>query len=131
MILFAFGEAFRTGTHKALILEYLKLNDMQHLKVEYYGRTRSASQLGSALNALIAAALVFYSGQLSLRLCRLDPALRHRPDQPGHLSQGTGRRAAADAPGHDRRATARDPGVLFGRLSPSPGPARDPEQLGL
>lgn len=62
MILFAFGEAFRTGTHKALILEHLKLNDMAHLKVEYYGRTRSASQLGSALNALIAAALVFYSG---------------------------------------------------------------------
>ena len=62
MILFAFGEAFRTGTHKALILEYLKLNDMQHLKVEYYGRTRAASQLGSALNSLIAAALVFYSG---------------------------------------------------------------------
>jgi hypothetical protein len=62
MILFAFGEAFRTGTHKALILEYLNLNEMAHLKVEYYGRTRSASQLGSALNALIAAALVFYSG---------------------------------------------------------------------
>ena len=62
MILFAFGEAFRTGTHKALILEYLKLNDMQHLKVEYYGRTRAASQLGSALNSLIAAALVFSSG---------------------------------------------------------------------
>jgi hypothetical protein len=35
---------------------------MQHLKVEYYGRTRAASQLGSALNSLIAAALVFYSG---------------------------------------------------------------------
>jgi MFS family permease len=62
MVLFAFGEAFRTGTHKALILEYLKLNDMAHLKVEYYGRTRSASQLGSALNALVAAALVFSSG---------------------------------------------------------------------
>jgi MFS family permease len=62
MIFFAFGEAFRTGTHKALILEHLKLNDMQHLKVEYYGRTRAASQLGSALNSLVAAALVFYSG---------------------------------------------------------------------
>jgi MFS family permease len=62
MILFAFGEAFRTGTHKALILEHLKLHDMQHLKVEYYGRTRAASQLGSALNSLVAAALVFYSG---------------------------------------------------------------------
>ncbi len=62
MILFAVGEAFRTGTHKALILEHLRLNDMAHLKVEYYGRTRSFSQLGSALNALIAASLVFYRG---------------------------------------------------------------------
>jgi len=62
MILFAFGEAFRSGTHKALILEHLTLNDMQHLKVEFYGRTRAASQFGSSINAIIAAALVFYSG---------------------------------------------------------------------
>lgn len=62
MILFAAGEAFRSGTHKALIMEYLKLNEMQDLKVAYYGRTRSASQLGSAVNSLIAAGLVFYSG---------------------------------------------------------------------
>lgn len=62
MLFFAFGEAFRTGTHKALILEHLKLNNMQALKVAYYGRTRAASQLGSAVNSLIAAALVFYAG---------------------------------------------------------------------
>jgi MFS family permease len=62
MILFAFGEAFRSGTHKALILEHLTLNKMEHLKVEYYGRTRSFSQFGSSINALIAAVLVFYSG---------------------------------------------------------------------
>ena len=62
MILFAFGEAFRSGTHKALILEHLKLNGMEKLKVAYYGRTRAASQFGSAINALIAAALVFYTG---------------------------------------------------------------------
>jgi len=62
MVLFAFGEAFRSGTHKALILEHLNLNDMGHLKVEYYGRTRAFSQFGSSINALIAAGLVFYSG---------------------------------------------------------------------
>ncbi len=62
MLLFAVGEAFRTGTHKALILEYLKQNDMLHLKVSYYGRTRAASQFGSAVNALGAAALVFWTG---------------------------------------------------------------------
>lgn len=63
MVLFAVGEAFRTGTHKALILEYLKINHMLDLKVAYYGRTRAASQFGSALNALIAAGLVFWSGE--------------------------------------------------------------------
>jgi len=62
MIFFAFGEAFRSGTHKALILEYLKLKDMLAYKVAYYGRTRGASQMGSAFNALIAAALLFYTG---------------------------------------------------------------------
>jgi len=62
MILFAFGEAFRSGTHKALILEHLAMKNMKHLKVEYYGHTRSFSQLGSAVNALIAAGLVFITG---------------------------------------------------------------------
>lgn len=62
MVLFAVGEAFRSGTHKAMILDYLKRNDMQHLKVHYYGHTRSWSQRGSAVSALIAALLVFLSG---------------------------------------------------------------------
>jgi len=62
MVAFGIGEAFRTGTHKALILEHLRLTGKTHLKVPYYGRTRSASQLGSALNSLLAAALVFQTG---------------------------------------------------------------------
>ena len=62
MFIFGIGEAFRSGTHKALILEHLRLSDMEDLKVPYYGRTRAASQMGSALNSLIAAALVFYTG---------------------------------------------------------------------
>ena len=62
MILYASGEAFRSGTHKAMILEYLRIKKMEHLKVEYYGRTRSASQFGSAISSLIAMALVFYYG---------------------------------------------------------------------
>ncbi|NOQ40234.1 MAG: MFS transporter, partial [Anaerolineales bacterium] len=56
MVMFAFGEAFRSGTHKALIFEYLSIKGISDLKVAYYGLTRSASQFGSALNALIAAA---------------------------------------------------------------------------
>lgn len=66
MIAFAFGEAFRTGTHKAMILEYLRINGMTDMKVHYYGATRAASQLGSAINALIAAFLVFYSGSYKI-----------------------------------------------------------------
>lgn len=63
MIFFALGDAFRTGTHKAMILHYLKLNDLLHLKVEYYGYTRSWSQMGSALAALIAGGIVLFSGE--------------------------------------------------------------------
>lgn len=62
MLLFGLGEAFRSGTHKALILEHLKLNDMLDLKVSYYGRTRAASQMGSAVTSIIAAVLLFFTG---------------------------------------------------------------------
>jgi MFS family permease len=61
MILFAIGEACRTGTHKAMIFEYLKINSWQDQKVHYYGDTRSWSQIGSAVSALIAAGIVFLS----------------------------------------------------------------------
>ena len=62
MVLFACGEAFRTGTHKAMILEYLRLTGQTEWKPDYYGATRAASNIGSAVNALIAATLVFISG---------------------------------------------------------------------
>lgn len=62
MVFFASGEAFRSGTHKAMILDYLKRKGMEELKVEYYGRTRSASQLGSAVSALASIALILYFG---------------------------------------------------------------------
>ncbi|MCD6440662.1 MAG: MFS transporter [Candidatus Marinimicrobia bacterium] len=61
MMLFSIGEAFRTGTHKAMILDYLKLKGIIHQKTAYYGHTRSWSQRGSALSSLIAGALVFMS----------------------------------------------------------------------
>ena len=62
MVLYALGDAMRTGTHKALILEYLKLKGMLGKKVEYYGATRSFSQLGSAVNSLLAGIIVFFTG---------------------------------------------------------------------
>jgi MFS family permease len=61
-ILFGIADAFRTGTHKAMIFEYLKRNGWQDQKVEYYGHTRSWSQFGSSLSSLIGAALVLFGG---------------------------------------------------------------------
>lgn len=62
MFLFAFGDAFRTGVHKAMIFQYLKANGWGNQKTTYYGHTRSWSQMGSAVSALIAGIIVFYSG---------------------------------------------------------------------
>lgn len=61
MTFFAFGEAFRGGTHKAMIFEYLRMHGWQDQRVDYYGHTRSWSQNGSAVSALIAAGIVFVS----------------------------------------------------------------------
>lgn len=60
--LFGLGDAFRTGTHKAMIFQYLKINNWNTQKVHYYGHTRSWSQFGSAISSIVAALLVFYSG---------------------------------------------------------------------
>ncbi len=62
MVFFAFGDAFRSGVHKAMIFHYLKETGQDEHKVDYYGHTRSWSQRGSALSSLIAALAVFYSG---------------------------------------------------------------------
>jgi MFS family permease len=62
MILFAVGDALRSGTHKAMILEHLRQRGEATRRVAYYGKTRAASQLGSALAALVGAGVVFWAG---------------------------------------------------------------------
>ncbi len=62
---FALGDAFRTGTHKAMIFDYLERRDWVSHKVSYYGHTRSWSQAGASLSALLAAVLIFYTGRIS------------------------------------------------------------------
>lgn len=64
-VVFALGDAFRTGTHKAMIFDYLERRDWTSHKVGYYGHTRSWSQAGSAVSSLIAAALIFYTGRIN------------------------------------------------------------------
>ena len=65
MFFLAIGDAFRTGTHKAMIFDWLQLQGRSHEKTKVYGYTRSWSKMGSALSVLIAGALVFYSGNYS------------------------------------------------------------------
>lgn len=65
-VLYGVGDAFRTGTHKAMIMDFLKLNGWEDQKIAYYGHTRSWSQKGSAVSSLIAGLIVFYSGSYQL-----------------------------------------------------------------
>ena len=61
-LLYGVADAFRSGTHKGMIMEYLRLNHWEDQKINYYGHTRSWSQMGSALSSLIAGIIVFYTG---------------------------------------------------------------------
>ncbi|MXV74103.1 MFS transporter [Candidatus Poribacteria bacterium] len=62
MFFYGLGDAFRSGTHKAMIFDWLRLQGRSDEKTKIYGFTRSWSQMGSAVSVLIAGALVFYSG---------------------------------------------------------------------
>ncbi len=66
MLFFAIGDAFRTGTHKAMIFEWLRLENRLDERTRVYGYTRSWSKFGSAVSSLIAAALVIVSGTFSM-----------------------------------------------------------------
>jgi MFS family permease len=66
MFLFAVGNAFRTGTHKAMIFEWLQREGRSDEKTAIYGLTRSWSKFGSAVSALVAAGLVFATGRYSV-----------------------------------------------------------------
>jgi len=76
MIFYGLGEAFRSGTHKAIILNYLEENHLLHLKTRYYGSTRSWSQRGSALVSLLAAGFYYFgTGYRTLFLITIIPYL--------------------------------------------------------
>ncbi len=61
MFFFAIGEAFRTGTHKAMIFTYLRLHGRIDEKTKVYGYTRSWSKIGSAVSVILAAIFVIAS----------------------------------------------------------------------
>lgn len=60
MVLYALGDAFRTGTHKAMIFTWLRAEDRLDDKTRVYGYTRSWSKLGSALSIIIATAVMIW-----------------------------------------------------------------------
>ena len=58
MIFFGLGEAFRSGTHKAMIYSYLEKQGWFDYRTFVYGRTRSFSLIGSSLSAFTAIFLI-------------------------------------------------------------------------
>jgi len=58
MAFFGLGEAFRSGTHKAMILSYLEHKGWFSHKAFVYGRTRSYSLLGSSISSFLSILLV-------------------------------------------------------------------------
>lgn len=96
MILLGTGDAFRTGTHKAIIMDYLDKMDWSRYKTAVYGRTRSFSLIGSALSSF--ASIVFVLNIPALRWIFLVTVVPYVIDfllilsYPGYLN-ATGDRA--------------------------------------
>ena len=65
MLFFAVGEAFRTGTHKAMIFTWLRIEDRLDEKTKVYGYTRSWSKIGSAVSTVLAVAIVLAASNYS------------------------------------------------------------------
>ncbi len=62
MFFWGIGDTFRTGTHKAMIFEWLRLQGRGDERTKIYGLTRSWSQIGSAVSGIIAAIFVLTTG---------------------------------------------------------------------
>jgi len=59
MTFFAIGDAFRTGTHKAMIFMWLYIHGRSDERTRVYGYTRSWSKIGSAVSVILACLFVF------------------------------------------------------------------------
>ncbi len=74
MVLYGIGDSFRTGTHKAMIFQWLKNEGREFERTQIYGITRSWSQYGSAVSALVAAIFVITTGDFrTVFLCAVVP----------------------------------------------------------
>lgn len=59
MFFFGIGDAFRTGTHKAMIFTWLRIQGRTYERTKVYGYTRSWSKIGSAVSVVMACFFVF------------------------------------------------------------------------
>ncbi len=58
MMLFGLGEAFRSGTHKSMIMTFLDYNNIGDSKTKVYGQTRAMSLIGSMVMSIISVIFV-------------------------------------------------------------------------
>lgn len=65
MFAFALGDAFRSGTHKAMIFDWLRGQGRESERTKVYGFTRSWSKMGSAVGVVISAAFIFSGASYS------------------------------------------------------------------
>ncbi len=65
MFFFAIGEAFRTGTHKAMIFTWLRIEGRLDEKTRVYGYTRSWSKIGSVVSTVLAVIFVLVTNNYS------------------------------------------------------------------
>jgi MFS family permease len=65
MLAYSVGEAFRGGTHKAMIFDWLRAQGRETEASEVYGFTRSWSKRGSAVSALLGAAIALSMGSFT------------------------------------------------------------------
>lgn len=66
MLLFAVGETFRSGTHKAMIFAWLRNEGRVDERTRVYGYTRSWSKYGSAVAVLVGALIVITTNDYSI-----------------------------------------------------------------
>ncbi len=65
MLAYSVGEAFRGGTHKAMIFDWLRGQGREREASEVYGRTRSWSKRGAAASAAVGAVIVLALGSFT------------------------------------------------------------------
>lgn len=121
LALYAVGEALRTGTHKAIILDWLTRRGERGRKVDVIGTARFFSKTSQGVAALAGGAIVWLGGQyaplfaaaaLPTALCALLVAGYPRAlDEDGPAEKAPAPRSEGAALGRRLRALAR-PGLL-------------------